>query len=105
MLDAVLARLVELCERGEIATANICNPGAVSHNQILEMHRNIIDPEFSWQNFTREEQGARLAAGRSNNRMETTRLKWLCPGSPARVVLGVPCPCRPLGAVSRPSAA
>ena len=72
MLDAVLARLVELCERGEIATANICNPGAASHNQILEMHRNIIDPEFSWQGFTREEQDTLLVAEHSSNRMDTS---------------------------------
>ena len=50
---------------------NLCNPGLITHNEILEMYREIVDPEFKWQNFTVEEQNAILAAGRSNNHMDT----------------------------------
>ena len=82
VLDDLLPRLVELCERGETGTVNLCNPGAMSHNQILELYRDIVDPGFTWRNFTREEQDALLAAGRSNNRMDTSRLERLCPGVP-----------------------
>lgn len=35
---------------------NFTNPGVVSHNEILEMYKEYIDPEFSWSNFSLEEQ-------------------------------------------------
>lgn len=35
---------------------NFTNPGVVSHNEILEMYKEYIDPDFSWSNFSLEEQ-------------------------------------------------
>ncbi len=35
---------------------NYTNPGVVSHNEILEMYRKYIDSDFTWSNFTLEEQ-------------------------------------------------
>ena len=35
---------------------NFTNPGAVSHNEILELYKQYIDPDFTWKNFTVEEQ-------------------------------------------------
>lgn len=32
------------------------NPGAISHNEILQLYKDHVDPEFSWENFTLEEQ-------------------------------------------------
>jgi 3,5-epimerase/4-reductase len=46
---------------------NFTNPGAVSHNEILELYKQYIDPEFWYVNFTEEEQNSVLKAKRSNN--------------------------------------
>ena len=39
------------------------------------MYREIVDPEFKWENFTKEEQSAVLLANRSNNLLDTTKLE------------------------------
>ncbi len=55
------------------------NPGAITHNDILEMYKEIVDPAFTWQNFSVEEQDKILLSGRSNNVLETTKLQELYP--------------------------
>ena len=60
-------------------TVNLTNPGLISHNEILEMYKEIVDPNFKWNNFSIEDQNKILAAGRSNNFLDTTRLEQLYP--------------------------
>lgn len=60
-----------MCER-RTGTVNLCNPGLISHNEILEMFRDIVRPDFTWENFSIEEQRTILAAGRSNNCLDTS---------------------------------
>jgi hypothetical protein len=43
------------------------------------MYKEIVDPEFTWNNFTIEEQNEVLASKRSNNFLDTTRLETYCP--------------------------
>ncbi len=43
-------------ERKLTGIMNYTNPGAISHNEILELYKQYIDPEFTWKNFTVEEQ-------------------------------------------------
>jgi hypothetical protein len=45
----------------------------------LSMYKEIVDPEFTWANFTIEEQNQILASKRSNNCLDTTKLVSLCP--------------------------
>ncbi|KAG6500247.1 hypothetical protein ZIOFF_040090 [Zingiber officinale] len=47
----------------------------VSHNEILEMYRDYVDPKFTLKNFTLEEQAKVIVAQRSNNELDTTKLK------------------------------
>lgn len=47
----------------------------LSHNEVLEMCRDYIDPNFTWKNFTPEEQANVLAAPRCNNELHSTKLK------------------------------
>ena len=54
---------------------NYTNPGAISHNEIMELYKQYIDPEFTWQNFTVEEQAKVIVAPRSNNLLDTTRVR------------------------------
>ena len=53
---------------------NYTNPGAISHNEILELYKSYIDPDFSWKNFSLEEQAKVIIAPRSNNLLDTARV-------------------------------
>ena len=54
---------------------NYTNPGAISHNEIMELYKQYIDPDFSWANFTIEEQAKVIKAPRSNNLLDTARVR------------------------------
>ena len=41
------------------------------------MYKEIVDPSFTWENFTIEEQDQILASQRSNNFLETSKLELL----------------------------
>ena len=82
VLPTLLPRLVELIDRGEVGTINLTNPGVISHNEMLEMYREIVDPAFTWANFSVEEQNQILASQRSNNLLDTARLESLFPDVP-----------------------
>lgn len=79
VLPELLPILVDMIGKGYTGTVNLTNPGTISHNEILTMYREIVDPDFQWKNFSVEEQRAILAAGRSNNLLDTTRLETLYP--------------------------
>ena len=82
VLPTLLPLLVHMVERAEVGTINLTNPGVISHNEILEMYRELVNPDFVWENFTVEEQNAVLASRRSNNCLDTSRLQSLLPDLP-----------------------
>ena len=61
---------------------NCTNPGTISHNEILQLYKERIIPDLHWVNMSLEEQKHMLAAGRSNNTLNTERLENLAPGIP-----------------------
>ena len=71
--------MVDLIKRKEVGTLNLVNPDVISHNEILEMYKEIVDPSFKWENFTIEEQNQVLKSERSNNQMNTSKLISLYP--------------------------
>lgn len=71
--------IVNLMENGKTGTLNLTNPGLISHNEILNMYREIVDPDFTWENFTVEEQNEILASKRSNNYLDTGKLEGMYP--------------------------
>ncbi|XP_006647684.2 bifunctional dTDP-4-dehydrorhamnose 3,5-epimerase/dTDP-4-dehydrorhamnose reductase [Oryza brachyantha] len=75
ILDELLPISIEMAKRNLTGIWNFTNPGVVSHNEILEMYRDYIDPNFSWKNFTLEEQAKVIVAPRSNNELDCTKLK------------------------------
>ncbi|KAG6475045.1 hypothetical protein ZIOFF_064262 [Zingiber officinale] len=74
ILDELLPISIEMAKRNLTGIWNFTNPGVVSHNEILEMYRDYIDPKFTWKNFTLEEQAKVIVAPRSNNELDTTKL-------------------------------
>ena len=79
VLDDLLPVALDMTLRGVTGTVNLTNPGLVSHNEILEMYKEIVDPCFTWKNFSLEEQAKILAADRSNNCLDTTKLQHMYP--------------------------
>ncbi|XP_017973940.1 PREDICTED: bifunctional dTDP-4-dehydrorhamnose 3,5-epimerase/dTDP-4-dehydrorhamnose reductase [Theobroma cacao] len=75
ILDELLPISIEMAKRNLTGIWNFTNPGVVSHNEILEMYRDYIDSNFSWKNFTLEEQAKVIIAPRSNNELDTNKLK------------------------------
>jgi 3,5-epimerase/4-reductase len=80
VLPELLQYVVEMMKNKTTGTINLTNPGLISHNEILEMYKEIVDPTFTWKNFNIEEQRSILAADRSNNYLDTTKLENLFPG-------------------------
>jgi dTDP-glucose 4,6-dehydratase len=79
VLPELLPIVLELATKKETGTLNLTNPGLISHNEILTMYKEIVDPNFEWKNFTLEEQSKILACDRSNNFLDTTKLQTLFP--------------------------
>lgn len=79
VLDELLPYALDMAKNKITGTVNLTNPGLVSHNEILEMYRDIVDPSFTWKNFSQDEQAKILAADRSNNCLDTTKLKEMYP--------------------------
>lgn len=75
ILDELLPISIEMGKRNLTGIWNFTNPGVVSHNEILEMYRDYIDPNFTWKNFNLEEQAKVIVAPRSNNELDATKLK------------------------------
>lgn len=68
-----------LAERKLTGIYNFCNPGAISHNEVLALYKQFVDPTYTWQNFSVEEQAKILKAGRSNNTLEHAKLAAALP--------------------------
>jgi len=79
VLNELLPLMIELTLRKEIGTINLTNPGVITHNEILEMYKEIVDPDFKWENFTQEEQNTILLSKRSNNCLDTHTLQEFFP--------------------------
>ena len=55
---------------------NFVNPGVISHNEVLDLYTEYIDPSFTYTNFESiAEHDAILKARRSNNELDTSKLE------------------------------
>jgi len=79
VLPDLLPLLIDMIIKKEIGTINLVNPGYISHNEILELYKEIKNPNFSWDNMTIEEQNQILLSQRSNNILNTEKLQKLYP--------------------------
>jgi len=79
VLPELLPIALQLALKKHTGTINLTNPGLISHNEILQMYKEIVDPDFVWENFSIEEQAKILSADRSNNFLNTDKLKSLFP--------------------------
>ena len=77
VLPELLPFVFDMMENKTIGTMNLTNPGLITHNEILEMYKEMVDKDFTWENFTLEEQSKILDSDRSNNFLDTSRLESL----------------------------
>lgn len=75
VLNELLPIMIKMALEYKTGTVNLTNPGLISHNEILTMYKEIVDPKFEWENFSIQEQNDILASQRSNNCLETTKLE------------------------------
>jgi dTDP-4-dehydrorhamnose reductase len=52
VLNELLPILIQQTLKYNVGTINLTNPGLISHNEILQMYKEIVDPTFSWENFS-----------------------------------------------------
>ncbi len=74
ILADLLPAAILLAEHKETGVYNFTNPGAISHNEVLTLFRDIVRPTFVWKNFSLDEQAKVIKAGRSNCKLDTTKL-------------------------------
>jgi dTDP-glucose 4,6-dehydratase len=79
VLPELLPLALKLMREKHTGTLNLTNPGLISHNEMLAMYKELVDPDFEWKNFSIEEQNKILASERSNNYLDTSLLEKLCP--------------------------
>jgi len=73
VLTELLPASLAMAQRGLTGVYNFTNPGVISHNQVLDLYIKYIDPEYTYKNFTLEEQAKVLKSARSNNELDTTK--------------------------------
>ena len=79
VLPEMLPLVLDMMKNKTVGTMNLTNPGLISHNEILDMYKEIVDSTFVYDNFSAEEQRKILACDLSNNYLDTSRLKSLYP--------------------------
>lgn len=79
VLDDFLPIMIDMAKSNITGVYNFTNPGLITHNEILQMYKDIIDTHFTWNNFTLEEQSEILKADRSNNYLNTDKIQTLYP--------------------------
>ncbi|VEU33335.1 unnamed protein product [Pseudo-nitzschia multistriata] len=74
ILTEMLPASLAMAKKGLTGVYNFTNPGVISHNEVLDLYTKYIDPTYTYKNFTVEEQAKVIAAPRSNNELDTTKL-------------------------------
>ncbi len=82
ILDDLLPVAIEMTLRGLHGVYNFTNPGVLTHNEVLALYKEFIDPDYTWKNFTLEEQTAILKAARSNTELDVSKLLAEFPNIP-----------------------
>jgi len=82
VLDDLLPIAVDMTLKEVKGNFNFVNPGALSHNQVMDLYIKYIDPSHTYENFTLEEQDKILRARRANAELSAEKLLSLYPDIP-----------------------
>jgi 3,5-epimerase/4-reductase len=78
VLDEIIPIIIFMIEKFTTGTYNLTNPGYICHNEILDMYSKIIDENFTYKNFSIQDQNKILLSKRSNNILNTNKLSEFC---------------------------
>lgn len=56
VLDELLPAAVQMARQSLTGIFNFTNPGVISHNEVLQLYKEYVDPTFTWKNFCEAEQ-------------------------------------------------
>jgi 3,5-epimerase/4-reductase len=79
VLPELLPLMIDMAKNKVVDTVNLTNPGPITHNEVLALYKKHVDPEYTWKNFTEEEQDTILKSKRSNNTLNTDKLVQMYP--------------------------
>jgi dTDP-4-dehydrorhamnose reductase len=82
VLEDMFPVIMDMMIKNTTGTFNLVNKGLITHNEILEMYKEHIDPSFVWKNFSVEEQNTVLLSKRSNTQLSNDKLYSLYPDIP-----------------------
>ena len=85
VLNELLPIMIEMALNKNVGTVNLTNPGLISHNEILTMYKEIVNPDFTWENFSIDEQNTILASKRSNNCLNTEKITKITNGKVSNI--------------------
>ncbi|KOS21664.1 putative rhamnose biosynthetic enzyme 1 [Escovopsis weberi] len=74
ILHDLLPASIMLAEHKETGVYNLTNPGAISHNEVLALFKQIVRPGLRWKNFSLADQAKVIKAGRSNCTLDASKL-------------------------------
>jgi dTDP-4-dehydrorhamnose reductase len=75
VLDELIPISIDMMINKKMGMYNFTNPGTITHNEILNLYKKYIDNNFTWKNFTIDEQNEILESKRSNNYLDTSKLE------------------------------
>ncbi len=75
IVDDLLFAAKKLIDRRKVGVYNIVNPGVITHQEIMELYKEIINPELKYKIFSLEELLKKTKAGRSNCVLNTEKLQ------------------------------
>lgn len=78
VLDDLLPVMLDMALKNVTGTINLVNPGVISHDEILQMYKEIVDPNHNWMCVPFESL-SHLKSDRSNNAMSTEKLSTMYP--------------------------
>ena len=85
VLNELLPIMIQMALNKKVGTVNLTNPGLISHNEILTMYKEIVNPDFTWENFSIDEQNTILASKRSNNCLNTEKITEITNGKVSNI--------------------
>lgn len=83
VLDDILPLLADFMSNNIKGTLNAVNPDVIDHATILEWYKELQNPNHTWETINEDDLKKCIHAGRSNNLLNTARIRELSPTIPS----------------------
>jgi 3,5-epimerase/4-reductase len=79
VLPELLPIMIDLAKKRVTGTINLVNPGHITHSEILDLYKQYIDHNFTYEVMELDELPNHTKGRRSNNYLETVKLQAMYP--------------------------